>query len=238
MLILTGAEEIAMRRRELLAVASTATVGSTAGCGRILGTACEPADSALGPLYDSVLDMGDPGDILVRGTIKRATPSELVIADATGYASVNSTIRSEFNTSVLSSGGCAEFKTSVQADYSREYGNLSLLVRYDEDIDTLGDTNDPPDGPPTEPDTFFDTEFVGEGIRLTHREGSALPAKNLEVRSQAKTDLKIYTWEEIADVSGETLVEQGDTTTFDKSGRLIWSPERYWGRAVSSAWTL
>ena len=238
MLILIGTEKVDMRRRELLAVASTATVGSTAGCGRILGTACEPADSALGPLYDSVLDMADPGDVLVRGTIKRVAPSEIVIADATGYASVNSTIRSEFNTSILSSGECAEFQTSVQADYSREYGNLSLLVRYNEDLETLGDTNDPPDGPPMAPDTFFDTEFVDEGIRLTHREGSAVPAKNLEVRSNAKTDLEIYTWEEIADVSGETLVEQGDTTTFDKSGHLIWSPERHWGRAVSGAWTL
>ena len=238
MLISTGTKETDMRRRELLAVVSTAGAGATAGCGRILGTACEPGDPALGSLYDSVLDMADPGNVSVRGTMTRVSSTEIVVADGTGYAGVKSPLRSEFNINTLSSGECAEFDARVQADYSREYGHLSLIVERDDDLETVGDTNDPPSDPPVEPDTFFDTEFVDEGIKLTHREGPAIPAQNLEVRSQPKTDLQIYPWEESANVSGDTLVELGDSTTFDKSGHLIWRPERYWGRAVSSGWEL
>lgn len=86
-----------MQRRHLLATLSVASLSTTTGCAGVLGTACEPGDSALGTLYDSVHQMINPGDVSVRGTITWVSSLDVVISDGTGYGCVRAPSQAEFN---------------------------------------------------------------------------------------------------------------------------------------------
>ena len=227
-----------MQRRHLLAALSVTGLGAATGCTRLLGTACKPGDSALGTLYDSVHRMNDPGDVSVRGTILSVSSLDVVISDGTGYGRVRAPHRRKYNSSIVGAGECARFDASVRGENTRSSGYLSLEIESEDDFEILGDTNDPPEAPPAEPDATFFIEFVDDGVRLTKGGEDPVPAGNLELRSQPGSDFQIVPWTELADVSADTLVESDDTVGYDKSGQVVWSPEPYWGSPVSSFWEL
>ncbi|SEO41247.1 hypothetical protein SAMN05216388_101249 [Halorientalis persicus] len=234
-----------MQRRDVLATVGAA--GLTAGCFGVLEPECTPGDRELGALYESVLDMEHPDQVSIRGTVTRMSDSEMIVADGTGYAEVSTPLRKEFNTDWFGTGDCVEVSGTVSADYSRDMGYLMLEIDEGEDIDSTGQTSDPPSGPPEEPDAFFELEYQDggfdeptTGVTLTHDGSDAVKAKHLEVRLDPESDLEIVPWTEFADADPETEVGPGDSAVFERrgNGHLIWRPEKHWGQAVSSGWEL
>jgi hypothetical protein len=234
-----------MQRRDVLATVGAA--GLTAGCFGVLEPECTPGDRELGALYESVLDMEHPDQVSIRGTVTRMSDSEMIVADGTGYAEVSTPLRKKFNTDWFGTGDCVEVSASVSAEYSRDVGHLALEIDDGEDIESNGETSDPPSGPPKEPDAFFELEYQDggfdeptTGVTLTHDGSEAVQAENLEVRLDPESDLEIGPWTEFADADPETEVAPGDSAVFERrgDGHLIWRPEKHWGRAVSSGWEL
>lgn len=223
-----------MQRRALLA--SLGAASCTAGCSTVFSTSCGPGDRELGALYESVLEMSDPGSVAVRGTITRLDRLTLTIADGTGYAEIWSPEGQKF--SGLETGDCVGIAGAVDPTESRTYGHLTLNLYSEDDLDRAGPTRDPPGGPPPKPDLTFDIAAAEDGMRLTHAGSDGVPAERLEFRHRPAEDLRIYEWSAVT--GSEGTVEPGDSAVFTRPGQaqLVWRPDDHWGEAVSSGWEL